>query len=141
MREHLNCCREPTRIPYMFRRISTAILLFFAFLQCLAPLLHAHYSGVSAAVGVHVHDLPDWNGDNPAQGTHFQSLTADEAPSVGIENSLKDSGSVLSVLGGAMVFWLLWSFLPLVVGILRDPEHPRDAFLFPPVLAPPLSFS
>ena len=125
----------------MFRRISLAILLFFAFLQCLAPLLHAHYSGISIAVGVHVHDLPDWNGDNADQSTHFQSLTADEAPSVGIENSLKDSGTILPLLGAIMLLWLLLPFFPLVVGIPRDPMHPRDAFLFPPVLAPPLSFS
>jgi hypothetical protein len=124
----------------MFRRISFAVLLFLAVLQCLAPLLHAHYSGASTAVGVHIHDLPGPDAGEGDLGPHFQSLSAYEAPSVGIENSLKDSGTVLSVLPAALFLWLL----PAVVPARRFRQPPRlfrDACRLPHVLAPPLSLS
>lgn len=122
------------RIPYMFRRLSFSLLLVLALLQCLAPLLHAHYSGLSPADGIHLHALPDLeHGHGPAGVAHIEDA---EAPAVDFADGFTEAGAFAVAPPGLNFLWpavLAASFL-----IFRSAARRNLSFRSPPAQAPPL---
>lgn len=121
----------------MFRRLSLSLLLLLALLQCLAPMLHAHYSGFSPNAGIHLHDLPDLEHEHGLAGVaHMENA---EIPAVDFANAFVEIGS-FAVVPGLAFLWpavlLSAFFFPF-----RSAARRCAPFHTPPAQAPPLSLS
>lgn len=99
----------------MFRKLSLSIVFLLAFLQCLAPLLHAHPLGVSAARGVHFHSGLDYASHGSPQTTsHADEQVATEYAAIGMEKPLKqDFHEVVESLFAAAVLPVFLVLFPL----------------------------
>lgn len=113
----------------MFRKLSLSIVFLLAFLQCLAPLLHAHPLGVSAARGVHFHSGLDYVSPGSAQtADHADEPVATEYAAIGMEKPLKQDfhDAVGFVLAAAVlpVFLTLFRFFSYPIGEGRHHTPP-----------------
>jgi hypothetical protein len=117
----------------MFRRLSCSLLLILALLQCLAPLLHAHYSGVSPSAGPHLHDLPDLEHEHGLMSG--ERIQASELPAVDFANGLAEAASFSIAPPGLNFLWpamVAAGFLFCVLATART----QGPFRTPPAQAP-----
>lgn len=129
-------------MPAVKRRLSPIFLILFAWLQCLAPLLHAHASAEDHA-GVH---LPEWSlaqgyhGDGPAwvdthQG-HDHAVIA-LASSIEPRQDARLSPGTQPVLPGWLSVGGRSSGHVLAPPTVPDAGDLRFSYLVPDACAPP----
>lgn len=111
-----------------------SLILLLAFLQCLAPLLHAHPMGTQIAGGIHLHEDIEWSGmeatGHPAS-SEIGAATTHELPAISMakEHKLDSAVAVADPIS-------------IVCRHAADPaKHPSPVFPAPlPFFLPP-SFS
>lgn len=128
----------------MSRKLSLSIILLLAFLQCLAPLLHAHPLGASAAKGAHFHSGLDYVTDTTSAQTasHGNKPAVTEFSAIGMEKPFKPVcqylAVVLHVVAVATTFVVL--FLRPSWTLDKGRRRLLLQYAFPPSQAPPASF-
>lgn len=116
------------------------LLLVLTFLQCLAPLLHAHAGGLHVTSHVHVHDHGlELSAPHPA---HVPGLKSDlcDSPAVGAASEFKRDATHDDFAGApSATSWLTVPYSADVVVIASTPILPHIPFRAgpPPSQAPP----
>lgn len=127
----------------MPHKFHLRIILFLAFLQCLAPLLHAHPFGVSIAKGVHLHWGLDYEADATDEQVASQGYAPSmaECPAIGMEKPLKPDCLDCSIPPVAASLFVFVASLVRSFG-MADKERRRSSLshILPPSQAPPASF-
>lgn len=121
--------------------LNFCLLLALTFLQCLAPLLHAHAGGLHVTSHVHVHDYGLEL--SASHSGHEQEFTADlcDSPVVGVASEFRRDSAIDGFTGmPAAIPWVTAQYSNHVVVIALPPILFYTAFRAGPPLpqAPPV---
>lgn len=120
-----------------------SLLAVLAFLQCFAPLLHAHADGVSATYGVHFHLLDSLTADEAALGQPVVKSSKEDYPAIGMAQEYKKDKDFLVLQSPVPLIARFPVTFPqesrcLPLSACLSPASSAVSYFLPPANAPPL---